>query len=123
MGEGREKTPVKAFFVAFLVSAAVSFLMLLLLAFLLNHGLPEEIWIRSGVIAIYVVACLIGGFLVGRQLQHKRMLWGLMFGGGYFLLLMVVSLLMGNAAFHVPASIITAAILCMGASALGGMVS
>lgn len=120
---GKEHTLLQSFFIAFLVSAVVSFLLLLLLACLLEHGLPEEIWIRAGVIVIYVIACFIGGFLVGKQQKHRRLLWGLLFGSGYFLLLMVVSLLMGNAAFHVPAAVITAAALCVGAGGLGGVCS
>ena len=82
---------------ALLVSMILTGLLLLLMALILYQanlaGLAESVM----VIVIYVVACLAGGFLLGKQEEKRRFLWGAGFGALYFLLLLLLSVFLPGA--------------------------
>jgi len=110
-----------------LVMYAISGVMLLLLALLLyNFELTEET-VRIGVIVIYVASGFAGGFLIGRWMQDKKYLWGLLAGGVYFVLLFVLSLVLKSGAADAPVfdavRILTTLVLCAVSSMAGGMIS
>lgn len=77
---------------AFLISAVVSGLLLLLMAFILYKaglsGMVEHILAA----VVYVAGSFVGGFLLGKQEGKKRFLWGAAFGALYFLILLAVSM-------------------------------
>ena len=112
---------------ALFVMYAISGVLLLLLAFLLyNFELSEET-VRIGVIAIYIASGFAGGFLIGRWMQDKKYLWGLMAGGVYYLLLFVLSFAvkqgMGEAVDFEAVRMLTTLVLCAVSSMAGGMIS
>ena len=88
--------------------------------------LSEEV-VKIGVIAIYIISGFSGGFLIGKQMQDKKYLWGLLAGGVYFILLFLLSLLlkqgMGETMALEPVRLFTTIILCMVSSMAGGMIS
>ena len=78
---------------ALLLSYAVTGVLLLVLAFLLyKFGLGES-QVNLGIMVIYILSCLAGGFYMGRKGKTRRFLWGMGLGAGYALLLMAVTYL------------------------------
>lgn len=109
------------------VMFVISGVLLLLLAWGLYQLDLSEAVVKIGVIAIYIAACFLGGFLIGRWVQDKKYLWGLLAGALYFLLLFVVSILlkkgMGEVALEEPVRIFTTFALCTASAMAGGMFS
>lgn len=98
-------------------------LMLLLLAFLLYKlSLTEKI-VSIVIIAIYVAATFLSGFLAGKRFKTRRFLWGFLEGTSYFLVLLILSLIMNASSVGFTGSLFTTYILCAAGGTLGGMLS
>lgn len=122
-----KRSPMVTMGVTIAIMYAISGVMLLLLAFLLyNFELSEES-VRIGVIVIYIVSGFVGGFLIGRWMQDKKYLWGLMAGGIYYVLLFALSFAikqgMGEAMALDAVRMLTTLVLCAVSSMAGGMIS
>ena len=104
-----------------LISYIITGLFLLLLAFLLyKFSLPKQI-IGIGVIVIYVLSTLAGGFILGKSMKLKKYRWGLGLGMGYFLILVSLSLIVNGGFQNVSGNLLLTMILCGGGGMLGGM--
>lgn len=122
-----KKSPVAAMGLVLAMMYVVSGVLLLGLAVLLyNFELSEET-VRIGVIVIYITSGFAGGFLIGRWMQDKKYLWGLMAGGVYYLLLFALSLVikqgMGEALTLDVVRMLTTLVICVVSSMAGGMIS
>ena len=110
---------VKALLAAYIVTG----LLLLLLAFLLYKLQLAESIVNVGIIAIYVIACFLGGFLEGKMMKTRKFIWGGAFGLLYFAVLAIISLAVGQGISGTSSNFVTTLILCMAGGTLGGMVS
>lgn len=122
-----KRSPMVTMGVTLAIMYVISGVMLLLLAFLLyNFELSEES-VRIGVIVIYIASGGTGGFLIGRWMQDKKYLWGLMAGGLYYMLLFVLSIAvkqgMGESLAFDAIRMLTTLVLCAVSSMAGGMIS
>lgn len=122
-----KRSPMVTMGVTIAIMYAISGVMLLLLAFLLyNFELSEES-VRIGVIVIYIVSGFVGGVLIGKWMQDKKYLWGLMAGGIYYVLLFALSFAikqgMGEAMALDAVRMLTTLVLCAVSSMAGGMIS
>lgn len=122
-----KKNPASVLGVTLIIMYMISGVMLLLLAVLLYYFELSEESVRIGVIVVYVVSGVAGGFLTGKQMQDKKYLWGLVVGGSYFALLFVLSLLvkagMGETLSFDAVRILTTFVLCGVSGMAGGMIS
>ena len=98
-------------------------LLLLLLAMLLYKMELEESAVRIGIIAIYVVAGIAGGFLMGKIMREQKYLWGLAAGAIYFVLLFAVSVAVKGGFDLDMTRVLTTMILCGASGMAGGMIS
>lgn len=110
---------IKSLLAAYIVTG----LLLLLLALLLYKLQLSESVVNIGIIAIYVAACFLGGFLEGKMMKTRKFLWGGAFGLLYFAVLAVISLAVGQGFSDSSSHFVTTLILCMAGGTLGGMVS
>jgi len=96
---------------------------LALLAFLLYKvGLTESI-VSIVIIAIYVAATFFAGFVAGKRLKNRKFLWGLLMGSAYYLVLLGISMIMGEPAGRLGDSAVTTLVLCAAGGMMGGMLS
>ena len=72
----------KALLASVLLTAILLFVMALILYKANLSGLAEH---------VYLLACLAGGFLLGKQEEKRRFLWGAGFGALYFFLLLLLA--------------------------------
>ena len=110
---------IKALFLAYAVTA----ILLLLLAFLLYKLQLGESQVNLGIMIIYIVSCLAGGFYMGRKGKMRRFLWGMGLGAGYAVFLQAVTVLTERqGAMDLKEAVMTF-FLCILGGALGGMLS
>lgn len=108
---------------ALLLSYAVTGVLLLGLAFLLyKFGLGES-QVNLGIMVIYILSCLAGGFYMGRKGKTRRFLWGIGLGAGYALLLMAVTYLTERPSGGDLTETLLMFFICIMGGALGGMLS
>ena len=81
------KAILRSLFLAYLLSG-VCLLLLALLVFKLDIGKGP---VTVGILVIYVLSCLAGGFLAGKILRQDKYRWGFLVGLCYFVLLAAVS--------------------------------
>jgi putative membrane protein (TIGR04086 family) len=108
-----------AMFVMFIVSG----LLLLLLAAVLYKLEPGEAFIRIGVIMVYVLSGVAGGFLLGKIKKEKKYLWGLLAGVLYFAVLFAVSAAVKGGLDMETGKVVTTLVLCAAAGMVGGMLA
>lgn len=113
----------KAILRALLGAYVLTGIFLLLLAFLLFQFNLGEGPVAAGIVAVYVVSCLAGGFIAGKTIRKQKYLWGLLVGMCYFLLLILVSFLVEKKWDLSFMHTITTLLMCLGGGALGGMLS
>ena len=122
-----KKSPAVVLGMALAMMYVVSAVLLLALSALLYNFELSEATVKIGVVAIYILSGFVGGFLMGRQMQDKKYLWGIVVGAIYFALLFVLSLVMkvgaGEELTMEVVRILTTLLLCTVSGMAGGMIS
>ena len=108
---------------ALLASYIVTGILLLLLTMALYKMELNEKMVSAVIVAIYVMATLIGGILIGKMAKVKRFIWGLGLGIAYFALLLLITLGVYHTLNGDGANLVTTFILCAGGGMVGGMIS
>lgn len=114
---------IKAVLKSLLFAYALTGVFLLLLALLLFQFDLGEGPVAAGIVAVYVLSCLLGGFMAGKLVRKDKYLWGVLVGLGYFLLLLAVSFAVQGKWDMSIQHVITTFFMCLGGGALGGMLS
>ena len=97
--------------------------LLMLLALLVyRFGLSEKI-VSLAIIGIYIAATFMAGYITGKRQKSRKFLWGLVMGGLYFFVLVLLSLAVNRSFQDVASNFATVFILCAGSGMLGGMLS
>lgn len=108
---------------ALLASYIVSGILLVVLAMLLYKFELNESLVSAGIVAIYVISSLVGGFILGRLMKVKRFLWGMGLGILYFALLLLITLGVYKTLNGGGGNVVTVFLLCAGGGMAGGMLS
>ena len=90
---GGRRKPFAAILIAFATAVLVTTLLLLLLTVLIyNTDISGTV---SGIlmVVVYVLGPFAGAFVLGKMMQYKRFLWGMLLGLVYFAVFVLVSLL------------------------------
>lgn len=106
-----------------LAAYIVTGILLFLLAMFLFHFYPNDFVCEIGILIIYSFACLLGGFLAGKQFRKKKWCYGLLVGFLYFLCVMVIGLFVDNGGAHLNVSAFRTLFMCLFAATIGGMLS
>ena len=106
-----------------LISYLLTTGLLLLLALMLYRFELSEKIVSICIIGIYIIVTFLAGFLVGKHEGSRKFLWGLLMGGIYFLILIVVSLIVNHGMNEISGNFFTVLLLCCGSGMLGGMIS
>lgn len=114
---------VKDIFVSLLGGYGITFLGIVILAFLLLMFQISEDMVDVGIIIIYILACLGAGIIIGKRTKMKKFIWGMLAGGMYFLVLLLMSVILQNSFGKEGRDIVTVLFICVGSGTLGGMIS
>ena len=113
------KTILRSLLLAYALSG-ICLLLLALMVFKLDIG---QGIVTVGILVIYVVSCLAGGFLSGKHMRQNKYKWGFLVGLCYFVLLMIVSFAVQRRWDMSAQHAITTFFMCLGGGTLGGMLS
>lgn len=97
--------------------------LLFILAFMLYQFALSKSVVSACIIGIYVISCFFSGLMIGKVLEHKKFVWGIMMGSLYFAVLVIVSLIVNQRIENALMNLVTSYIICAGSGMLGGMVS
>lgn len=106
-------------FLAYLITA---FIILILSFLMLKLDLPSAV-ISGGINLSYIVSTLVGGFFVGKRLEQRKFLWGLMMGIIYFVILMLLCIFLNQANALPMGSLLVVLLMCGFSGMIGGMIS
>lgn len=101
---------------------ATAFILLILSFLMLKLSLSGSI-ISGGINFAYIVSALVGGFYVGKKVEQKGFVWGLIMGIFYYIVLMILSILMNQNASLQMGNLFTVFLICGASGMLGGMIS
>ena len=123
MSEKNKLDYVKDIFVSLVGGYSITFLGIVILAFLLLMFQISEDMVDVGIILIYILACLGTGFIIGKRTKLKKFFWGMIGGGMYFGVLLIMSMILHNSLGGEEQDVITVLFICVGSGTLGGMIS
>lgn len=106
-----------------LITYVITGILLVLLALGLYKMQLSESQINIGIIIVYAISTIAGGYIIGKKKMHKRLLWGLLIGLTYFLVLSFISFIVSRGLDVSGASAIKAAVVCMLGGIAGGVIS
>ena len=121
----RVKTISKTIWIlkALLFSYAVTGVLLMILAFAVYRLEPGERIVTTGIKVIYLLASFVGGLITGKQVKTRRFIWGMITGGVYFVLLLLITLGIYRTFHGSTADILLTFGTCAGGGMAGGMIS
>ena len=106
-----------------LVSYCITLIALLIFSFFLYKLRLGDGVMKAGVMVIYILATLAGGFFMGKKVIQRKYVWGLLMGALYFLILWGVSLCIPQSQGDIGINTFVALLMCLAGGMLGGMVS
>ena len=106
-----------------LFSYLLSGLLLLLISLAMYRFQLKESQVRVCVTLVYILSGALAGFLAGRGFKRQRFFCGFLAGLLYFLVLLAVSMALGQGLNPEPVQLATVFALCAGGGILGGVLS
>lgn len=106
-----------------IISYIVTFILLLIFSMIMYYGNVSEKVVGIFVIITYFISSLLGGLSIGKSVENRRFLWGIILGLLYFGIIMMITLVgrVGNE--QIDSSKITGFITSCIGGMLGGMIS
>lgn len=111
----------------FFFSTAIAMMLTIILLLLLAMGLYFLQWnmekVMIGIIGIYIISCMTGGWIAGRTIKKQKYLWGALIGLLYFLVVIIFSVLSETGIRSQGVELFAIAVMCLGAGTIGGMIA
>ena len=114
---------MKDIVISILGSYVITFLGILILALVLLLFQITEGSVDIGILVIYILAGLSAGVIAGKRTGNRKFLWGMISGAGYFLIMLLVSVVLGQNVNQLGNDVTTTMLICVGSGTLGGMLS
>lgn len=115
------KGKVKNFLLVLGVMFVCSAILLLLLTTIIWKMDGGGRLLSGGIIAVYVISCMIGGGMVGKVMGKQKFLWGMVIGVSYFLILLFIGIFMIRIPLSGNMQIISGGMICAISGMVGGM--
>lgn len=105
------------------LSCVLSVILFFLCAFILYRIKGSTELAGKMVLGIYLLSCMLGGFLNGRRVGKRRLVCGLATGALYFAILFVISWTFRTSDTGMLAGLLAPLIVCLGGGAAGSIIS
>lgn len=114
---------IKIILISTIIGYIITCAMLLIFALIMYKTNISINTIRIGITISYIISTLISGFIAGKAMKNRRFLWGILSGIIYFIILVLLSFIIGNKQIDNMTNVITAFILCTLSGMLGAIFS
>lgn len=108
---------VKFLFIAY----AVTFSILVLLAFLLFRFHVSQGFVNGGIIFSYIFSSFLAGLLFSKKVNSRKFLWGALIGVLYFAIILIISMILNRQLFLQIPNLMSVFVLCTLGGMMGGM--
>lgn len=119
---GKKALPMH-FIKALLFSYIMTAVILLLLSFILYKTQIPSGAVSVGVILAYVLSTFVGGFFIGKKVESKKFVWGIVTGVLYFLIILLIAVILNKEVFSSVGSVLMVFAMCSLGGMTGGMIS
>lgn len=119
MGISKLKVALRSLLFSYILTG----ILLVILAFGLYKLRLKEGQVMIAVNAIYIITCLLGGFIMGKGIRQRRFFCGFILGLLYFAVLFLVSLLLNKGFHSSPTQLGTTMGICIVSGTIGGILS
>ena len=106
-----------------LITYVFTCIMLLVLSFSLYKFRFSNIQINIGITMIYGLSTVCGGYFLARMQKRQRLMWGIVFGFLYFVVLSMVSFVINKSFYSDGNAAIRALVICIIGGIIGGILS
>ena len=79
--------------------------------------------ISAGIHLAYILSSFVGGFFIGKKMEEKKFLWGVLMGVFYFVVFLLITLFMNRVNPIELGGLFTVFLICGFSGMLGGMLS
>lgn len=126
MQSRKQNNPVldilKVFLATTVSAVAVTVVLLLALAFMMEKAGISEKQVQLAVYAVYLLSALAAGFVAGKCKKEKKFMWGAVAGAVWFAVVLLLSLTLQE--LQTDTAALFPALVCMvGGGMFGGMVA
>lgn len=111
------------FLLFLLFSYLITTIGLVVLAYVLYRFPLNDSAVNIGIIIVYVLSTFLAAFVCGKKLKVRKFAWGLSIGIAYFVILLLISMIMGGTAVSPGTNVLTTLLICAGSGMLGGMLA
>lgn len=101
----------------------VTILLLLLVAFIMYKTHLGDNYSLMLISATYVLSNLAGGWICAKAMNSRRLVWGVITAAAYFVLLYLISLIVGGREAKEMLDVVRMAGCCLAGGVLGGILS
>jgi putative membrane protein (TIGR04086 family) len=119
----RQNTKILTLLKGLLLSYIVTAFILLILSFLMLKLDLSSMVISGGIQFVYIISAFVGGFFVGKRVEQRKFLWGLVMGIFYFIVVMLISIFLNRSTPLSLGSLFIVFIISSLSGMLGGMIS
>ncbi len=120
---GNVTSNIKQIAKAAVATYVITGVLLLVLSFLLYKLRLSDSVVNVGIWIIYGLSNIAGGIIIGKLMKNKRLIWGMLIGALYFLLLLTVSLCTGGIGGVNWVKIAECMLICIMCGGAGGILS
>lgn len=126
MQSRKQNNPVlhilKVFLATTVLAVAVTVVLLLVIAFMMEKVGISEKQVQLAVYTVYLLSALAAGFVAGKCKKEKKFMWGAVAGAVWFAVVLLLSLTLQE--LQTDTAALFPALVCMvGGGMLGGMVA
>lgn len=106
-----------------LLEMIVSFVLIVIVAFITLKISPSYNTIQILILATYAIATFIGGYVIGKVMGNRKFIWGAVSGTIYVAIIVLVSIIVNGEINSGTIGIIKLSLASIGGGTIGGMVS
>lgn len=117
------KNKIGNFFVILGIMFICSMILLAILSMLIWKMDGGSGLLCGGVIAVYIITNVLGGFLTGKMMGQQKFFWGMLIGLIYFAILFIVGVCLLGTKISGNMQLVSGVMVCVISAMIGGMLA
>ncbi|MGN0317576.1 MAG: TIGR04086 family membrane protein [Lachnospira sp.] len=106
-----------------IIGYLITFVMLLILSFLMYKLMLSDNLVTAGIIATYAVSCFVGGYVLANTVESRRVLFGALYALVYMAVLVIMSMIINKGGQLDGYDAAKTLVICLVSGIAGGFLS